>query len=159
MSKNKYQYVTLELNASYNAVFIIDFSSDADRNKYKITDKLKQTLDNESLPVATAFPNNKEELIFSFNQMRDWTKEGVKYFLQFVGHGCEYGIKVGSEIVAWKVLAKHLEEVNALSNNTLLLNMSTCKGINSVKSTASDGKYPFFGVIGATENLLVKHAI
>ncbi|MBL0865103.1 hypothetical protein G5647_01620 [Pectobacterium carotovorum] len=159
MSENKYQYVTPELNSSYNAVFIIDFLPETDRNKYKITDKLKQTLDNELLPVAAAFPNNKDELIFSFNQMRDWTKEGTKYFLQFVGHGCEYGIEVGSEIVAWKDLAEHLEEVNALSNNTLLLNMSTCKGINAVKATASDGEYPFFGVIGATENLLVEHAI
>ncbi|EPY7208075.1 hypothetical protein ACXEIO_005096 [Klebsiella quasipneumoniae] len=159
MSENKYQYVTPELNASYNAVFIMDFLPDADRNKYKITDKLKQTLDNESLPVATAFPNNKEELIFSLNQMRDWTKEGTKYFLQFVGHGCEYGIKVGSEFVTWKDLAGHLEEVNALSNNTLLLNMSTCKGINAVKATEAVVNYPFFGVIGATKNLLVKHAI
>lgn len=159
MSENKYQYVTPELNASYDAVFIIDFLSETDRNKYKITDKLKQTLDNESLPVAEAFPNNRDELIFYFNKMRDWTKEGTKYFLQFVGHGCEDGIEVGSEIVAWKDLAEHLEEVNALSNKTLLLNMSTCKGINAVKTTASDGDYPFFGVIGATENLLVKHAI
>lgn len=159
MSENKYQYVTPELDADYDAVFILDFLPEADRNKYKITEKLKQTLDNESLPVALAFPNNRDELISSFNQMRDWTKEGTKYFLQFVGHGCEDGIKVGSEIVAWEDLAEHLEEVNALSNNTLLLNMSTCKGINAVKVTASDGDYPFFGVIGATENLLVTHAI
>ncbi|HFE8679957.1 TPA: hypothetical protein ACGAPQ_000103 [Citrobacter farmeri] len=137
----------------------MDFLPEADRNKYKITEKLKQTLDNESLPVAEAFPNNREELIFSFNKMLDWTKEGKKYFLQFVGHGCEDGIEVGGEIVAWKDLAEHLEEVNALSKNTLLLNMSTCKGINAVKATASDGDYPFFDVIGATENLLVKHAI
>ncbi|EKN6363154.1 TPA: hypothetical protein ACPZUA_002337 [Yersinia enterocolitica] len=159
MSENKYQYVTPELNASYDAVFIMDFLPEADRNKYKITEKLKQTLANESLPVAEAFPNNREELILSFNKMLDWTKEGKKYFLQFVGHGCEDGIEVGGEIVAWKDLAEHLEEVNALSKNTLLLNMSTCKGINAVKATASDGDYPFFGVIGATENLLVKHAI
>ncbi|CQJ53298.1 hypothetical protein [Yersinia enterocolitica] len=159
MSENKYQYVTPELNASYDAVFIMDFLPEADRNKYKITEKLKQTLVNESLPVAEAFPNNREELILSFNKMLDWTKEGKKYFLQFVGHGCEDGIEVGGEIVAWKDLAEHLEEVNALSKNTLLLNMSTCKGINAVKATASDGDYPFFGVIGATENLLVKHAI
>lgn len=78
--------------------------------------------------------------------MRDWAKEGTKYFLQFVEHGCEYGIKVGSEIVAWKALTEHFEKVNALSNNTLLLNMSTCKGINAIKATASDGKY-FFSVL------------
>ncbi|RFT10281.1 hypothetical protein DYB39_12440 [Providencia rettgeri] len=159
MSENKYQYVTPELNTNYDAVFIVDFLPEADRDKYKITDKLKQTLDNESLPVAMAFPNNRDELIISFNQMRDWAKAGTKYFLQFVGHGCRDGIEVGSEIVAWKDLAEHLEEVNTLSNNTLLLNMSTCKGINAVKVTASDGGYPFFGVIGATENLLVTHAI
>ncbi len=159
MSENKYQYVTPELNASYDAVFIMDFLPDADRKKYKITDELKQTLDHESLAVATAFPNNKEELILSFNKMRDRAKEGTKYFLQFVGHGCEHGIEVGSEIVIWEDLAEYLEEVNTLSNNTLLLNMSTCRGLNAVRTTASDGKYPFFGVIGATENLAVKHAI
>lgn len=160
MSENKYQYVTPELNASYDAIFIIDFLPEADRNKYKITDKLKQTLHNDSLPIAEAFPNNRNELIYSFNQMRDWMKkDGTKYFLQFVGHGCEDGIQVGSEIVAWQFLTEHLVEVNVLSNNTLLLNMSTCKGINAVKITASDGDYPFFGVIGATENLFVDDAI
>lgn len=159
MTENKYQYVTPELNVAYDAVFIIDFLPDTDRDKYKITEKLKQTLDSMSLPVAISYPNNKSELIYSFNTMQEWAREGTKYFLQFVGHGYEDGINVGGEVVAWKELAKYLEEVNSLSKNTLLLNMSTCKGINAVKATASDGNYPFFGVIGATKNLLVTHAI
>lgn len=41
MSENKYQYVPPELNAGYHIVFIIDLLPGADRDKYKITDKLK----------------------------------------------------------------------------------------------------------------------
>jgi hypothetical protein len=159
MSNNNTSYNTPELNTNYDAIFIIDFLPEKDREEHKITDKLITFFHENSLPVAKAYPNNRDELLNAFAFLQKWVAEGTTYFLQFVGHGNEDGIQVGYEIVTWSELSQYFVNVNILSDNSLLLNMSTCKGINAVRSTNPKGSYPFFGVIGASKNLLVDHAI
>jgi hypothetical protein len=151
-------YKRPSLEVEYDYVGIIDGLTCADRLRYEITEELTDLLVAGGVQVAIARVNNKLELLASLEAFRKEAVEGKKFMLHFVAHGNEGGIAAAEEFCQWTELRPFLQRVHAATNETLLLNMSTCKGLHGIKATDHSGPFPFFGLIGATADLLVEDA-
>ncbi|MGI8633853.1 MAG: hypothetical protein ACR2KZ_00480, partial [Segetibacter sp.] len=76
-------------------------------------------------------------------------------------HGTEEGlwIEETNEDIYWVELRAVLQELNNKLKNTLILNMSTCKGLHGMKIVDETAKeYPFFGLIGCYRDLYIPEA-
>jgi hypothetical protein len=151
-------YMRPSLEVDYDYVGIVDGLTSADRLKYEITEELTELLVSAGVQVAIARVNNKAELFASLEQFRKEAVEGKKFMLHFVAHGNENGIQAATEFCQWNELQPFLQRVHTATNETLLLNMSTCKGLHGIKATDRSGPFPCFGLIGATTDLLVEDA-
>ncbi|HBL6732444.1 TPA: hypothetical protein LSH72_000900 [Klebsiella oxytoca] len=152
-------YENPELNVDYDYVGIIDGLSSEERESFGITTELVDFLRGEKLPVEERLVNTKQEMLDTLNFFLTDAKNGKRFMLHFVAHGNENGILIGDDFVTWEVLRTYLQEVNIATEGTLLLNMSTCKGLHGVKIVSTSGEYPFFGLIGAKDDLLVSDAL
>lgn len=152
-------YENPELNVDYDYVGIIDGLSSEERESFGITTELVDFLRGEKLPVEERLVNTVQEMLDTLNFFLTDAKNGKRFMLHFVAHGNENGILIGDKFVTWDVLRTHLQEINIATEGTLLLNMSTCKGLHGVKIVPKYGEYPFFGLIGAKDNLLVTDAL
>lgn len=159
MTKPEINYDNPVLDATYNYVGIIDGLSSDDRNNFGITTELESLLTSAQLPVKVELVDTERELLDALNVFLTDASNGQRFMLHFVAHGNEQGIQIGCDFVAWNILRPHLQEINEATEGTLLLNMSTCKGLHGVKIVAEFGGYPFFGLIGAKDNLLVCDAL
>lgn len=159
MAKPEIKYDNPKLDANYDYVGIIDGLSCDDRKEFGITTELGNLLRSAQLPVKEALVNTKQELLDALNTFLRDAQDDQRFMLHFVAHGNEQGIKIGTDFVTWEVLRPHLQEINVATERTLLLNMSTCKGLHGVKIVDSVGEYPFFGLIGAKDDLDVSDAL
>lgn len=159
MTKPEIKYDNPKLDANYDYVGIIDGLSCDDRKEFGITTELGNLLRSAQLPVKEALVNTKQELLDALNTFLTDAQDGQRFMLHFVAHGNEQGIQIGTDFVTWEVLRPHLQEINVATEQTLLLNMSTCKGLHGVKIVDSVGEYPFFGLIGAKDDLDVSDAL
>jgi hypothetical protein len=76
-----------------------------------------------------------------------------------VAHGNDEGIFAATEFCDWTTLRPYLQKIHSATDETLLLNMSTCKGLHGIKITGTSGEHPFFGLIGAKSDLKVDDAL
>ncbi|MHA1002879.1 caspase family protein (plasmid) [Leclercia pneumoniae] len=159
MAKPEIKYDNPKLDANYDYVGIIDGLSCDDRKEFGITTELGNLLRSAQLPVKEALVNTKQELLDALNTFLRDAQDDQRFMLHFVAHGNEQGIQIGTDFVTWEVLRPHLQEINVATERTLLLNMSTCKGLHGVKIVDSVGEYPFFGLIGAKDDLDVSDAL
>lgn len=159
MKTPKINYEKPELNTYYDYVGIIDGLSIEDRGEFGITTELGDFLRSENLPVEEKLVNTEHELLDTLKYFLADAEKGKRFMLHFVAHGNEDGIKIGTDFVIWEILRTHLQEINIATEQTLLLNMSTCKGLHGVKIVPKSGEYPFFGLIGAKDVLYVCDAI
>ncbi|CAI1935770.1 Uncharacterised protein [Serratia fonticola] len=159
MKTPKINYENPELNANYDYVGIIDGLSSEQRKAFGITTELGGFLRSENLPVKEKLVNTEQELLDALSYFLADAKNGKRFMLHFVAHGNENGIEIGANFVTWEVLRTHLQEINVATERTLLLNMTTCKGLHGVKIVPESGEYPFFGLIGAKEDLFVCDAL
>lgn len=159
MIKNEITYERPELDAEYDYVGIVDCLSEEDRAQFRITEELKNLLLSEGLTTATALVHTQDQLLSALDRFYDNAVSGERFMLHFVAHGNEQGIQVGNDFVTWPTIRPFLEKVNSATNETLLLNMSTCKGLHGIKIVDKDGQYPFFGLIGAKQDLMVSDAL
>ena len=153
------KYDRPELNTEYDYVGLIDGLSDAERKKFAITSELKSLLLGEGLSTATALVHTSGQLLEALDKFYEEAKSGKRFMLHFVAHGNQEGIQVGNDFVQWDVLNSYLSRINNATGETLLLNLSTCKGLHGIKIVNGEGGYPFFGLIGAREDLLVSDAL
>lgn len=159
MTKPEIKYDNPKLDANYDYVGIIDGLSSDDRKEFGITIELGNLLRSAQLPVKEALVNTKQALLDALNTFLTDAQDGQRFMLHFVAHGNEQGIQIGTDFVTWEVLRPHLQEINVATERTLLLNMSTCKGLHGVKIVDGVGEYPFFGLIGAKDDLDVSDAL
>uniref|UniRef100_UPI00313C80FD hypothetical protein n=1 Tax=Yersinia enterocolitica TaxID=630 RepID=UPI00313C80FD len=152
-------YQNPELNTHYDYVGIIYGLSGEERVNFGITTELSNFLRNEKLPVVDKLVNTKQEMLDALNLFLIDAKSGKRFMLHFVAHGNEDGILIGDEFITWDVLRTTLQDINMATKGTLLLNMSTCKGLHGVKIVPASGEYPFFGLIGAKNDLDVSDAL
>jgi hypothetical protein len=159
MIRNDITYERPELNAKYDYVGIVDGLSETDRNKFQITEQLKNLFLDEGLTTVTALIHTAAQLFGALDIFYDKALAGERFMIHFVSHGNDDGIQVGDDFVTWSMMRPYLQKINVATDQTLLLNMSTCKGLHGVKIVDKDGDYPFFGLIGAKADLLVTDAL
>ena len=159
MTKPEVKYDNPELNVNYDYVGIIDGLSCDDRKAFGITTELGNLLRNAQLPVKENLVNTEQALFNALNTFLVDAQNGQRFMLHFVAHGNKQGIQIGTDFVTWEILRPYLQAINVATERTLLLNMSTCKGLHGIKIVDADGEYPFFGLIGAKDDLEVSDAI
>lgn len=159
MIRNNITYERPELDAEYDYVGIVDGLSETDRNEFQITKQLKNLLLGEGVTTVTALVHTPSQLFDALDIFYDKALAGERFMIHFVSHGNDDGIQVGDDFVTWDMLRPYLQKINVATDQTLLLNMSTCKGLHGVKIVDKDGDYPFFGLIGAKTDLLVTDAL
>lgn len=138
---------------------IIDGLKPTDRIAYGITDALKKLLEGAGIKVGLVEVASKGELLGALVAFRVEAVAGRRFMLHFVFHGNSDGVQAGSDFVDWNAMAPFFQQLHDATNITLILNMSTCQGVHGVKMVANMGAYPFFGIIGAKQELVVQDAI
>lgn len=156
---NNITYTRPSLDVEYDYVGIIDGLTEAERQDFAITQELSAILNVVGVQTAIARVGTRLELLGALETFRKEAVEGKKFVLHFVAHGNEAGIAAQGEFCDWETLRPYLQRINSATSETLLLNMSTCKGLHGVKITGLSGAYPFFGLIGAKKDLGVEDAL
>jgi hypothetical protein len=139
------------LDTEYDSIVIFDMLSDSERKSDMISEKLEIFIRQNKYSVILFKLTTKEELFEKLGNLLDNVKQGEKYMFHFVCHGNTNGIgfKHTNEFIPWKLLEDNLIQINSNSNNSLVLNMTSCFGIHAIKTVnpfSSDRA--FFGLIG-----------
>jgi hypothetical protein len=145
-----------ELSTNWDSVIILDFLSKEERNNNDISGKLQKVLQDNGYNSTPYYLENKEDLFYCLNNLEKEAKNGKRYCLHIVAHGNSDGIgfKHTKEFVSWSELGNHFVNLNEACENTLVLNMTTCHGINGIKTNNPlDNNASFFGIIGYDKNL------
>jgi hypothetical protein len=146
------------LDVEYDLVFIIDCLSQQERGDYKISENLMKFLADNGIKQLQSQCNNKAMVLASLDYMKKLADTGVKFCLQIVSHGTEEGLWIEGtqEDIYWADLRTQLYELNQKLSNTLIINMTTCRGLNGVKIVDElKNAFPFFGLIGCSRDLEV----
>lgn len=152
-------YENPSLDTCYDFVSIIDGLCSLDRTKFGISKRIDDILSKEGLPTRLALVSTKLEFIDELGELLDLAKAGKKFLIHIVAHGDEAGILAGAEDVDWADMISGLQNINEATDNSIILNMSTCKGLYGARTIPVEGKYPFFGLIGAKTDLAVSDAL
>ena len=147
-----------KLDVEYDLVFIIDCLPQEQRNEYKISEDLMAFLASKGVKQLQAKCNNKAMFLETFSYMNKLADSGLKFCLQIVSHGSEEGLWLHeTEIdIFWDEFQKQLYDLNKKLSNTLILNMTCCRGLNGMKIIDENAvEYPFFGLIGCNRDLEV----
>ncbi|WP_019038499.1 caspase family protein [Psychroflexus tropicus] len=151
-----------KLDVEYDQIVILDLLSDDERTNWKITEELNSVLTTEGFSTRILNLSTKQELLDAINQLTIESHSGKRYMLHFVGHGNSdcIGFKHTGELIPWSAIEEPLRHLNKASNGSVVLNMTTCKGLNVINAVDQlKGEFPFFGIIGYSENLGVKPGI
>jgi hypothetical protein len=144
------------LDVEYDQIVILDLLSDTERTKWRITTELNTLLTGEKFSTKIINLTNKKELLDALQNLTTEAKSGKRFMLHFVGHGNEncIGFKHTMELISWSELEEPLRILHTATDHTLILNMTTCKGLNVIKAVDHlKEELPFFGIIGYTGDL------
>ncbi|HLP39685.1 hypothetical protein [Lacibacter sp.] len=150
-----------KLETEYDLVFIVDCLSQQDRDDFKISEDLMNFLASKGIKQLQGKCKNKAMVLDTFTYMKKLADTGLKFCLQIVSHGTEEGlwIEETDEDIYWEELRNLLYELNSKLENTLIVNMTSCRGLNGVKIIDENkGDYPFFGLIGCNRDLYIDEA-
>lgn len=159
MIRNSISYERPNLDVEYDYVGIVDGLTPSDRATFGLTAALKADLGGAGIVTASAEVGTALELLGALEAFRREASIGRRFMIHFVSHGNADAIAAGAESVDWATMRPFLQRIHAETDGTLILNMSTCKGLHGVKSVDETGPYPFFGLIGAREDLRVRDAL
>ncbi len=159
MVTNHITYDRPSLDVEYDYVGIIDALDPTDRKDFGITEELRTLLKEAGVTTALAEVASSPELLGALETFRKEAVAGKRFMLHFVAHGDENGIGIGTELAGWSQIRPFLQRIHAATEGTLQLNMSTCKGLYGARIVGGAEPYPFFGLIGASENLSVGDAL
>jgi hypothetical protein len=159
MMAEEIEYENPKLDTQYDFVCILDGLSSCERNQYKISSTLNSIFESNDLPSCLSEPNSSQELFEELDKLEILASEGKRFLIHVVAHGDKLGIQIGNDCVDWPDLLLHLQSIHQKTGNSLILNMSTCKGLYGARIVPPDGCLPFFGIIGAKEDLAVQDAL
>lgn len=145
-----------KLNVEYDQIVILDLLSDDERTNWKITEELNTFLTGEGFSTRIINLATKQELLDTLKDLTSEAKSGKRFMLHFVGHGNEdcIGFKHTRELIPWSELEEPLRNLHKEAEQTLILNMTTCKGLNVIKAVDHmKEELPFFGIVGYSGNL------
>lgn len=153
------KYTTLAIELDF--VAIIDCLSDDERSKFQVTSQLEADLKEKEIGYATCLCKNKAHVIKFLEELLQKAKDGHKFCINFVSHGNEdcIGFKPSMEQLDWSELSPLLEGINTELAGMLLLNMTSCSGLNGIK--VNDFKienFPCYGLIGSANKLKMADA-
>lgn len=151
-----------KLDVDYDQIVILDLLSDDERTNWKITEELNSVLTTERFSTQILNLSTKRELLDAISQLTIESQKGKRFMLHFVGHGNSdcIGFKHTGELIPWSEIEEPLKNLNLATNGTVVLNMTTCKGLNVIKAVDHlKGEFPFFGIIGYSDDLYSDDAI
>lgn len=154
MSIDKLQNLSVE----YDQIFFIDCLPEDEYNDWKISQDISQFLSDNGILQNTSICRNKKLVIATLNYVLKLASNETKICLHIVSHGDKDGlwIKSTDEDILWTDFKQLLGQINDAMGGTLLLNMTSCKGLNGIKIVdANATNYPFFGLIGYSVDLEV----
>jgi len=146
------------LDVNYDYVCIIDCLPQSQRDKYKISEDLGSFLDKKGINKFRCSCNSKIAVKEAFDYLLKEADKGIKFLLQIVSHGTENGLFIEdtNDDILWCELCAQLQKLNNKMSNTLIVNMTSCRGLNGAKIVdISETNYPFFGLIGCARDLYV----
>jgi hypothetical protein len=148
-----------KLDTEYDQVVFLDFLSDQERNKHHITSEIVDLFQKNNIGARSEYLSNSSDLTNILESLKTQANSGYKVMLHFIAHGNESGVgfKHTGEFISWEDLENALTELNKATDNTLVLNLTSCFGLHGIKTVnpfSSDN--PFFGLIGYTKKLNIK---
>lgn len=146
-----------ELKVEYDLVAIIDCLPEKQRDKYKITSSLMNFLASKGIKQKAIYCASKKEVFDAFQYLNNLA-DNSKFCLHVVAHGNKNGIGIvdTKELISWEEFNQHLLTINEKLSNSLIVNMTSCKGLYGITANdESQNNYPFFGLIGCNRNLKV----
>ena len=158
MGETKMSYENPVLKTSYDFISILDGLSDAERKKSCISQKLNDLFTKKSFATRLKNLDSGQDFTKELNELLQLAQTGKRYLIHIVAHGNENGILFGpksidANFIAWASILSQLQEIHENTCGSLILNMSTCKGLYGARMVPYNGKYPFFGIIGAKVSL------
>lgn len=151
-----------KLNVEYDLVFILDCLSQCERDSFRISEDLINYLAGQGIEQLQAKCQNRNMVIDAFSYMEKIAQSGLRFCLQIVSHGTEDGLWIGEtdDDIFWDELREKFESLNSKLDNSLIVNMSTCKGLNGIRIVDENAdKFPFFGLIGCNRDLYIDEAL
>ena len=150
-----------KLSVEYDLVFILDCLSQTERDDYRISEDLMNYLAGQGIKQLQAKCQNRNMVNSAFSYLERLAESGFRFCLQIVSHGTEKGLWIGEtdDDILWDELKDKFESLNSKLDNSLIVNMSTCKGLNGIKIVnENEDKFPFFGLIGCKRDLSIDEA-
>jgi hypothetical protein len=149
------------LNVEYDLIFILDCLSQKERDEFRISEDLMDYLASQGIRQLQAKCQNRNMVYDAFSYMNKLADSGLRFCLQIVSHGTEKGLWIGdsNDDILWHELTDKFKILNTKLDNSLIVNMSTCKGLNGIKIVDINAdKFPFFGLIGCNRDLYIDEA-
>lgn len=149
---------------TFNKIWIIE-SLDKGKTGTKLEEDLSDYMFNtpekyQDLHIEIKKPNTKQEFLNVLNEILTETKQGKSFpVLHFECHGSNHGLETADKkSITWLELKIILREINRACRFNLLIIVAACKGLHLIKTSSQlDGISPFYGVIGASNNLEAKN--
>ncbi|MDR0423430.1 MAG: hypothetical protein LBH46_02460 [Rickettsiales bacterium] len=145
-----------KLNVDYDYVYIIDCLPQSQRDEHKISEELMAFLKTKGISSHKLSCNERKAVFEALDYLIKQANNGKKFLLQIVSHGTKDGLWIEdtNEDIYWCEFREKLQKIHEKTANTLLLNMTSCRGLNGVKIVSEgESDYPFFGLIGCARNL------
>ena len=153
MSKNSPK----ALDVSYDIIIIIDCLPEDEYIKYEISQDLKSFFNIEKFPNKIFRCKSKKELISSLVSCVQYVHSKNKnIIIHFISHGNKSGIGIKStkELIEWDEFRQLLRNINTKMNGNLVINITSCFGLNAIKiNNEADETPAFFGLIGYSKRL------
>ena len=149
------------LSIEYDLVFILDCLSQKERDDFRISEDLMNYLASQGIKQLQAKCQNRNMVNDAFSYMEKLADSGLRFCLQIVSHGTEEGLWIGEtdDDILWNELKEKFGALNSKLENSLIVNMSTCKGLNGIKIIDEKlNEFPFFGLIGCNRDLYIDEA-
>ncbi|MBX0335550.1 hypothetical protein K3G39_20150 [Pontibacter sp. HSC-14F20] len=150
-----------KLVVEYDLVIVIDALTEKERGDFKLSEDLIKFLAKEGIKQMLFNCDDKKSVNQSLSNIQKVAESGLKFCLHFVSHGNEKGIwiKNSNETISWEEFRESLYHINRLLSNTLIINMTSCFGLNAIKIVNdSNNENPFFGLIGSNRVLWTNEA-
>lgn len=144
------------LDISYDLVFILDCLPEDEYNIWNISQNLKSFFITKEVNQYLCHCKNKAEILNAFDVLNEFSQEDKTFCLHIVSHGNVkgFGLNSTTDFIAWSEFEQNLTKMNKNMSGNLIVNMTSCFGINGIKSVdVSKSDSPFFGLIGYKKGL------
>jgi hypothetical protein len=144
------------LHVEYDKIIIFDFLSPRERSIYKLSEDIKDYFANMPGLVVVHKLSGKVQLFKILNNILSDAQNGQNFFFNIIAHGNKKCISFKHlEVrIYWTELAEILSKINHATENTLVLNMTTCFGLHGIKMIEDLPKdNVIFGLVGYSQKI------